>query len=227
MKKLVRALDQLSLAAYTGNLIITGDPGSDTLNLAKNIVKDVRAKDHNFSGKLAKIEGDAFNKKDAGELVVKLAGGALVIDNAGEIDDEGAGRLMDALNQEQTGILVILIDTKRNIKKLISANPEMESFFNARFDIEALDNGTLVAYGCQYAKMQEYTIDELGRLALHTRIEDMQTSDHIVTVNDVRDIVDEAIDHANRKTPKHFMDVLLAKRYDDDDMIILHEGDFI
>lgn len=227
MKKLVRALDQLSLAAYTGNLIITGDPGSDTLNLAKNIVKDVRAKDHNFSGKLAKIEGDAFNKKDAGELVVKLAGGALVIDNAGEIDDEGAGRLMDALNQEQTGILVILIDTKRNIKKLISANPEMESFFNARFDIEALDNGTLVAYGCQYAKMQEYAIDELGRLALHTRIEDMQTSDHIVTVNDVRDIVDEAIDHANRKTPKHFMDVLLVKRYDDDDMIILHEGDFI
>lgn len=227
MKKLVRALDQLSLAAYTGNLIITGDPGSDTLNLAKNIVKDVRAKDHNFSGKLAKIEGDAFNKKDAGELVVKLAGGALVIDNAGEIDDEGAGRLMDALNQEQTGILVILIDTKRNIKKLISANPEMESFFNARFDIEALDNGTLVAYGCQYAKMQEYAIDELGRLALHTRIEDMQTSDHIVTVNDVRDIVDEAIDHANRKTPKHFMDVLLAKHYDDDDMIILHEGDFI
>lgn len=227
MKKLVRALDQLSLAAYTGNLIITGDPGSDTLNLAKNIVKDVRAKDHNFSGKLAKIEGDAFNKKDAGELVVKLAGGALVIDNAGEIDDEGAGRLMDALNQEQTGILVILIDTKRNIKKLISANPEMESFFNARFDIEALDNGTLVAYGCQYAKMQEYAIDELGRLALHTRIEDMQTSDHIVTVNDVRDIVYEAIDHANRKTPKHFMDVLLAKRYDDDDMIILHEGDFI
>ncbi len=227
MKKLVRALDQLSLAAYTGNLIITGDPGSDTLNLAKNIVKDVRAKDHNFSGKLAKIEGDAFNKKDAGELVVKLAGGALVIDNAGEIDDEGAGRLMDALNQEQTGILVILIDTKRNIKKLISANPEMESFFNARFDIEALDNGTLVAYGCQCAKMQEYAIDELGRLALHTRIEDMQTSDHIVTVNDVRDIVDEAIDHANRKTPKHFMDVLLAKRYDDDDMIILHEGDFI
>ena len=227
MKKLVRALDQLSLAAYTGNLIITGDPGSDTLNLAKNIVKDVRAKDHNFSGKLAKIEGDAFNKKDAGDLVVKLAGGALVIDNAGEIDDQGAGRLMDALNQEQTGILVILIDTKRNIKKLISANPEMESFFNARFDIEALDNGTLVAYGCQYAKMQEYAIDELGRLALHTRIEDMQTSDHIVTVNDVRDIVDEAIDHANRKTPKHFMDVLLAKRYDDDDMIILHEGDFI
>ena len=75
--------------------------------------------------------------------------------------------------------------------------------------------------------MQEYAIDELGRLALHTRIEDMQTIDHVVTVRDVREIVDEAIDHANRKTPKHFVDVLFARRYDDDDMIILHEGDFI
>ncbi|WP_455616388.1 hypothetical protein [Eisenbergiella sp.] len=227
MKRLVRALDRLSLAAYTGNLIITGDPGSDTMNLTKNIVRDFKAKDHNFSAKLAKIDGEAFSKKNPAELIEKLAGGALVIDSAGDISDESMGSLLDALNQERTGILVILVDTKRNIKKLISANPEMESFFNARFDIEALDNGTLVAYGCQYAKMQEYAIDELGRLALHTRIEDMQTSDHIVTVNDVRDIVDEAIDHANRKTPKHFMDVLLAKRYDDDDMIILHEGDFI
>lgn len=227
MKRLVRALDRLSLAAYTGNLVITGDPGSDTMNLTKNIVRDFRAKDHNFSGKLAKIDGEAFSKKNPAQLIEKLAGGALVIDSAGDISDESMGSLLDALNQERTGILVILVDTKRNIKKLISANPEMESFFNARFDIEALDNGTLVAYGCQYAKMQEYAIDELGRLALHTRIEDMQTSDHIVTVNDVRDIVDEAIDHANRKTPKHFMDVLLAKRYDDDDMIILHEGDFI
>ena len=113
------------------------------------------------------------------------------------------------------------------MNKLIAANQGMSSFFNARFDLEALDNSTLVAYGCQYARMQEYAIDELGRLALHTRIEDMQTIDHVVTVRDVREIVDEAIDHANRKTPKHFVDVLFARRYDDDDMIILHEGDFI
>ena len=94
-------------------------------------------------------------------------------------------------------------------------------------NVEALDNSTLVAYGCQYARMQEYAVDELGRLALHTRIEDMQTSDHIVTVADVREIVDEAIDHAERKTPKHLIDVLLSRRYDENDMIILHEGDFI
>ena len=229
MKRLVAALDQISLAAYTGNLIITGEPGSDTMELAKNVVKDLKAKEPDFSGKVAKITGSALNssKKPPAELVEKLAGGALMVEKAGEISEECAGKLIQALNQEQWGILIILMDTKRRIRKLLEENPELASCFNARFDVEALDNSTLVAYGCQYAKMQEYAIDELGRLALHTRIEDMQTSDHIVTVKDVREIVDDAIDHAERKTPKHFMDVLLSRRYDDNDMIILHEGDFI
>ena len=97
----------------------------------------------------------------------------------------------------------------------------------ARFDIAALDSATLVKYGCQYAYTQEYSIDELGRLALHTRIEDMQTSSHAVTVGEVRDIVDEAIAHANRKTIGHFIDIVLRRRYDEDDMIILREKDFI
>ena len=229
MKKLVYALDRLSLAAYTGNLILTGDPGADVMDLAKSIIRDVKAKDPNFSGKLARITGSSLNgtKKNAAELVEKLAGGALLIDEAADMTPESVKELLDALNQEKWGILVILMDTRRNIRKLLEENPDMEPCFNARFDLEALDNGTLAAYGCQYARTREYAIDELGRLALHTRIEDMQTSDHIVTVKDVREIVDEAIYHANRKTPKHFMDVLFARRYDDDDMIILHEGDFI
>ena len=92
---------------------------------------------------------------------------------------------------------------------------------------QALDSATLVKYGCQYAYNQEYSIDELGRLALHTRIEDMQTSTHAVTVKEVREIVDEAIEHANRKTLRHFMDILFRKRYDEDDMIVLRERDFI
>ncbi len=229
MKRLVSALDQISLAAYTGNLIITGEPGSDTLELAKNVVKDLKAKEPDFSGRIAKVTGSALNgsKRPPAELVEKLAGGALMIEKAGDISRECADKLLKALNQERWGILVILMDTKRRIRKLLEENPELDSYFNARFDVEALDNSTLVAYGCQYARMQEYAIDELGRLALHTRIEDMQTSDHIVTVKDVREIVDEAIDHAERKTPKHFMDVLLSRRYDDNDMIILHEADFI
>ena len=229
MKRLVCALDQVSLAAYTGNLIITGEPGSDTLVLAKNVVKDLKAKEPDFSGKAAKVTGGALNgsRKPLSGLVEKLAGGVLMVEKAGEMDEECAGRLMQALNQERWAVLVILMDTKRRIRKLLEENPEMEAFFNARFDVEALDNSTLVAYGCQYARMQEYAVDELGRLALHTRIEDMQTSDHIVTVADVREIVDEAIDHAERKTPKHLIDVLLSRRYDENDMIILHEGDFI
>lgn len=229
MKRLVVALDQLSLNACTGNLILTGDPGADTMDLAKNIVKDVKAKEQNFSGRVAKITGAALNssKKQPIEMVEKLAGGALMIEKAGEISGGSAEKLLQALNQEKWPILVILLDTKRNIRKLLEEHPEMESFFNARFDVEALDNSTLVAYGCQYARMQEFAIDELGRLALHTRIEDMQTSDHIVTVKDVREIIDEAIDHATRKTPKHLMDMLFSRRYDDNDMIILHEGDFI
>ena len=229
MKRLVSALDQISLTACTGNLIITGEPGSDTLELAKNVVKDLKAKEPGFSGRVAKITGSALNssKKQPAELVEKLAGGALMIEKAGEISEACAQKLLEGLNQEKWGILVILMDTRRRIRKLLEDNPQMASFFNARFDVEALDNSTLVAYGCQYARMQEYAIDELGRLALHTRIEDMQTSDHIVTVKDVREIVDEAINHAERKTPKHLMDVLLSRRYDDNDMIILHEGDFI
>jgi len=94
-------------------------------------------------------------------------------------------------------------------------------------DVEAMENNTLVAFGIKYARNQEYSIDELGVLALHTRIGDLQTNDHAVTIMDVRDIVEEAIRHANKKTLGHFIDILLAKRYDEEDMIILREDDFI
>lgn len=94
-------------------------------------------------------------------------------------------------------------------------------------DIEALDNDSLVKFGKKYARDLEYSIDELGVLALHTRVADMQTSDHAVTVAEVKQIVDEAIRHANRKTPAHFFDILLAKRYDEEDMIVLREKDFV
>ncbi len=229
MKKLIAALDTLSLAAYTGNMIVTGDPGSDVMDLVKNIVKDVKAKDRNFFGKMAKVTGQDLNssKKDVSILLEQLAGGALIVEDAGSISQETMQKMLRSLNQDRWGILIILTDTKRNVRKLETENPDMEVFFNSRFDIEALDNGTLVSYGCQYARSKEYSIDEFGKLALHTRIEDMQTSDHNVTVQDVRGIVNEAIRRANSKTPKHFMDVLFAKRYDAEDMIILREKDFV
>ena len=226
-EQLVKAIDNISLAAYTGNVIITGEEGMDTLSLAKNMVREIQATDSNFSGKVAKISGHALNKKDTADTLSKLKNGALIICKASEMDDATANVLHKALQQESQGIVIILEDTKRDIDKFLEKHEKLRECFTARMDVEALSNNTLVAFGKQYAREMEYSIDELGELALHTRIEDMQTIDHVVTVVDVKQIVDEAINHANKKTLKHFFDVLFAKRYDDEDMIILTEKDFV
>lgn len=226
-EQLVKAIDNISLAAYTGNVIITGEEGMDTLSLAKNMVREIQATDSNFSGEVAKISGHALNKKDTADTLSKLKNGALIICKASEMNDATANVLHKALQQESQGIVIILEDTKRDIDKFLEKHEKLRECFTARMDVEALSNNTLVAFGKQYAREMEYSIDELGELALHTRIEDMQTIDHVVTVVDVKQIVDEAIAHANKKTLKHFFDVLFAKRYDDEDMIILTEKDFV
>lgn len=226
-EQLVKAIDNISLAAYTGNVIITGEEGMDTLSLAKNMIREIQATDSNFSGKVAKISGHALNKKDAADTLSKLKNGALIICKASEMNDTTVNTLYKALQQENQGIVIILEDTKREIDRFLEKHEKLKESFTARMDVEALSNDTLVAFGRQYAREMEYSIDELGILALHTRIEDMQTIDHVVTVVDVKEIVDEAIAHANKKTLKHFFDVLFAKRYDDEDMIILTEKDFV
>ena len=131
------------------------------------------------------------------------------------------------LQQENLGIVVTLVDTKKSITKMFEAYPELKECFTARVDLEAMSNEMLVEAGKKYAREMEYSIDDLGILAFHTRIEELQTSDHAVSVAEAKEIVDEAIEHANRKTPKHFFDILLGKRYDDEDMIILTERDFV
>lgn len=226
-EQLVKAIDNISLAAYTGNVIITGEEGMDTLSLAKNMIREIQATDSNFSGKVAKISGHALNKKDTADTLSKLKNGALIICKASEMNDTTVNTLYKALQQENQGIVIILEDTKREIDRFLEKHEKLKESFTARMDVEALSNDTLVAFGRQYAREMEYSIDELGVLALHTRIEDMQTIDHVVTVVDVKEIVDEAIAHANKKTLKHFFDVLFAKRYDDEDMIILTEKDFV
>jgi len=226
-EQLVKAIDNISLAAYTGNVIITGEEGMDTLSLAKNMIREIQATDSNFSGKVAKISGHALNKKDVADTLSKLKNGALIIGKASEMNDTTVNTLYKALQQENQGIVIILEDTKREIDRFLEKHEKLKESFTARMDVEALSNDTLVAFGRQYAREMEYSIDELGVLALHTRIEDMQTIDHVVTVVDVKEIVDEAIAHANKKTLKHFFDVLFAKRYDDEDMIILTEKDFV
>ena len=226
-EQLVKAIDNISLAAYTGNVIITGEEGMDSLSLAKNMIREIQATDSNFSGKVAKISGRALNKKDAAETLNRLQNGALIICKASEMNNKTVDTMYKALQQENQGIVIILEDTRKEIDRFLEKYEKLQESFTSRMDVEALSNDTLVAFGRQYAREREYSIDELGVLALHTRIEDMQTIDHVVTVVDVKEIVDEAIAHANKKTLKHFFDVLFAKRYDDEDMIILTEKDFV
>ena len=227
MRQLVTALDSISLSAFTGNVILTGAPGADTMGLARNMIRSVRASNNNFSGKVAKISGEVLNEKSAADVVAKVAGGALIVEKAGKLSAAGAESLAAALNQEHTGVVVFAMDTKKSMERLMDRCAPLAESFTARFDIASLDSSTLVKYGCQYAYTQEFAIDELGRLALHTRIEDMQTSEHAVTVEEVREIVDEAIEHASRASLRHFWDIILRRRYDEDDMIILRERDFI
>ena len=226
-RRFMKALDLISLAAYTGNVIVTGEADSDTLKLAKNIMKDIQMTDPNFSGVIAKVSGASLNSKSVENTIAKLNNGGLIIEKASGMNSQAVMKLLKALNQEKTGIVVILEDTKKAIKRMLAAYPSMSTFFNARIEVEELNNDALAAYGRQYAAHMEYSIDELGMLALQTQIEDRQTSDHIVTVAEVRDLVDEAIANANRKNIGHFLDIIMKKRYDEEDMIILREKDFM
>ena len=225
-RRFMKALDLISLAAYTGNVIVTGEADSDTVKLAKNIMKDIQMTDANFSGVIAKVSGSSLNSKSVESTVAKLNNGGLIIEKASEMNSQAVMKLLKALNQEKTGIVVILEDSKKAMKRMLAAYPSMNTFFNARIEVEELNNDALAAYGRQYAAHLEYSIDELGMLALQTQIEDRQTSDHIVTVAEVRELVDGAIARANRKNLGHFFDTILGKRYDEEDMIILREKDF-
>lgn len=225
--RLMQSLDQISLAAYTGNVFVTGETAEEAVELAKNVVREVQMTDRNFSGKIAKVTGHSLNNRDIEAMVAKLSNGALIIEKAAEMDAQTTKDLLKALNQEKTGIVVVLQDSKKAMHKMMEYFTGMKEVFNVHIEVEELGDDALVAYGKKYARYLEYAIDEMGVLALHTRIDEMQTSDHIVTVADVRDIVDEAIENANRKSLRHFTDVLFAKRYDDDDMIILRERDFL
>mgnify|MGYP007123092785 CR=1 FL=1 len=168
-----------------------------------------------------------MNKKDVAEIFRKLDNGALIIEKASRLKSATTARMVKALDKDNMGLLVLMIDQKQDMNQLLAENPPLNEHFNLRVDVEALDDEALVAYAKQYAEEMEYSIDEFGILALHTRIADRQTSDHEVNMAEVRELVDEAIYYANKKTPGHFMDILLAKRYDEDDMIILREKDFM
>ena len=225
-KKLIAALDGMSLAAYTGNVIITGEESADTTALAKAMIKDMQISDSNFSGKIAKISATGLENKNIKEVLGKLENGALIIEAADKMSDDTVNKLYKQLEREDKGIIVIMEAPKKAMNKFMDKHNILNKVFTARFDIEGLSNKALVEYAKRYAYEREYSLDELAVLALHSRIDDMQTNDHSVTIDEVKEIVDEAIARANKKNLKHFFDVLCSNRYDEEDMIILRERDF-
>lgn len=225
-EQILNAIDKISLAAYTGNIILTGEEGMDTLTLAKKLMREVQQTDSNFSGKIAKISSESLNKKGIAPVFDRIVNGALIIQKANKLSDDSIKDMQKVMNQEHKGMIVILEDTRGGAHKLLKKHPELKELFNIEIHVEALDNDSLVSYGRKYAEEQEYGMDEMGVLALHTCIAERQTIDHIVTIEEVKDIIDDAIQHANRKTLGHFFDIIVAKRYDEEDRIILRENDF-
>lgn len=226
--QIARTLDAVTLTPNTGNIIITGDKGTGTTAVAKDIIRKLQMSDSNFSGKVAKITGSLLDKKDIAATIHDLENGALIVEKASELSPKMLEKMVQVLESgKEQGIVIVLEDSKEKADHLTAENPSLLRVFNTRIDIAALDNNGLVTYGKEYAREKEYTIDEMGTLALYTRITDMQTRDHSVTVEEVRQMIDDAIQHAEKKTVGHFVDVLLAKRYDEDDMIVLREKDFL
>ncbi len=225
-KQIIEAIDRLNLAPGTNNAIVTGEEGTGTINLAKGLIKSVQANNPKFNGKVAKITAQSLNIKSVSSIIQKLRGGALIIQRAADMKKDTVESLIKALKNDKYGIIVVLEDNSKDMNRLLKRHNILYKCFNVRVDVEALDNETLVAYAKQYAMEKEYSIDNLGVLALHSRIESMQTIDHDVTIEDVEKLVNEAIKKVSKKTVGHFFDVVFNKRYDEEDMIVLTEKDF-
>ena len=224
------ALNRMRLNGQNGNVFITGNEQSARINLANALARGyMHEHPEEFVGKVAKIPADLFNTKNVPDVLQALDGCALVIEHAADLNDASLENIHEVLTRPETSILLILEETKSSYR-MLERNRKKDWFddvFDVKIEIPTYTNDDLVFHGREYAREQEYTIDDLGVLALYTKIDERQTADHFVTIDEVEEIVDDAIRHVNRKTPGHFLDVVVGKRYDDDDMIILREKDFI
>ncbi|MCR5594493.1 MAG: hypothetical protein K6G12_01475 [Lachnospiraceae bacterium] len=227
-KQIIHALDNMSMAAYTGNVIVTGEEGVGTLDLATKLIKYMQMTDSNFVNRqIIKATGKGLNEKDLTTLFEQVKGGAIIIKNSRGMKKSTVVKLIKILENENLGVLVLMEDTSEGMDKIVGTLPKLRELFNVRIDLKPLDDKALVNYACEYARSQEHSIDEYALLALHTRIAELQTSSHQVSVSEVRDLVDDAIYYADKKNLTHLFDIILHKRYDEDDMIILRERDFM
>ncbi len=210
----------------TGNILIVGRPGTGKTVLAVNVVKAIQKDRKLKQGKVAIVTGDALNKKELSSIINKLKGGALIIEKAGKMNTRTIRELND-LMEEQTGELLFVLEEQRKpLEKMLSVNPEFKRKFTSKLELPIFINDELVTFGQTYAKENGYKIDEMGILALYSRIDILQKEDHAVTVAEVKEILDEAIDRAQRANVKHFMKRVFGKRTDNADRVILTEQDF-
>lgn len=225
--QIMNVLENTSMEANCGNISVTGHDLGICFSLIKALLTDLKRQGMVISGKTAKISAVNLNKKEPSEIISKVEGGILIIERAGRLRKNTVEKLMECLQSDVSEVLVFLTDTKQGMNRLFDKNNGMQSFFNLRVDIKDYSSDELIEHGVKYALENEYSIDEMGLLALRTRIEEMIANDETLTLEDAQGIMDEAIDHVNRKNLKHFMDILLHKRYDEEDMVILREEDFL
>ena len=210
----------------TGNILVIGHKGSGKTVLAVDIVKAIQKQRRMKQGKVAIIMGDALNKKNLISIIQKLSGGALIIEKANKMNDKTIDELT-GLMEEQTGeMLFILEDERRPMEKMLSEYPDFRRKFTSRVELPIFINDELVTFGQTYAKENGYRIDEMGILALYSRIDVLQKEDHFVTVAEVKEIMDDAIAHSQKANVKHLMKRVFGKSTDETDRIILKEDDF-
>ncbi len=225
-EQMVQALDCISMEGHRGNVLISGDEGMDTLALAQNVLRYIQAKGEGFIGRAGKVSGVSLQGQSIPALMEQLSGGGLLIHKAGDMREDAIEALCKALKAPQCRMVVVLEDSRRVTGRLIASYPALAELFDARIEMQALDNDALVQFAIRYAREKEYAIDEMGILALHTRIEERQSLDHAVTVPEVKELMDEAMQKANKKSLGHFFELVLGRRYDAEDMIILKEKHF-
>lgn len=227
-EKVAYALDSISLVPTTGNVIVTGERGTGALEVAQNIAAYLSQVRKDFTGNAITYTGKDLAEINVVSVINEVVNGALIVENAGDLTANLCGKLIKAAEElDGRGVVFIFVDTKSDIDRLIRAYQKITEHFDVRIDITSLDNNGLVSFGKEYAKEKEYSIDDMGVLALYNRIEERQTNEHAVTVEEVKEIVNEAIIRAEKKNLTHFMDVIFSKRYDKDDMVVLREKDFM
>ena len=212
--------------ASSGNLIIQGEQGCGKTMLATSFVKVLQKVGHQSTGKLGKIDASALNKKDAQQILRKIAGGCLIIERAGDIDRNTAVQLSFLMDHDITGTLYILEDTSKGIKRALSMDEGFAAKFTEKISVPIFTNDELVLFAKSYSTELGYKIDEMAILALHNRISNIERIDQATTLTEVKEIIDEAIDREAHSGLKKAISILTAKRYTDDDRIVLREDHF-